>query len=93
LQKMACLGITGAMRTALRAVYKVSYPWTPNQCLTVGDWSQSRYLADSAGTINGSPNLNVLDKSQGMKTKVTLQMRTARMIPRHCYDKPFGQIH
>jgi hypothetical protein len=26
LQKMACLGITGAMRTALRAVYKVSYP-------------------------------------------------------------------
>jgi hypothetical protein len=89
LQMMACLRITGAMRTAATAamVVLLGLPTLHLQVEVEAKIGNYRYVAVN----NGNPNLKVLDTihDSGLGKEPILQMGSDNMIPRHVYDKPF----
>jgi hypothetical protein len=87
---MACVGITGATRTAPTAAMEVLLGLAP------------LHLQVEANAKIGNTRLRCNEqwkpKSEGfghaymtqdIEKKPTLQMESDQMIPRHCHDKPF----
>jgi hypothetical protein len=59
LQRMACLGITGAMRAVPTATTEVLLGLPHCNCSWM--WRSEQKFIDSTAVINGNPNLKVLD--------------------------------
>jgi hypothetical protein len=74
---MACLGITGAMRTAPTAATEVFLGLSPLH-LQVAEARIGNL--DYVATNNGNPNLMILGTSQ---------MGSDKMTPRHVYNEPY----
>jgi hypothetical protein len=90
LQRMACLRITGAMKTAPTAAVEVliGLPLLHLQLEAKARAGIYR-LYGSDQLKPKSVGFGYAHMTQGMKIEPTLQMETDRMIPRHVYDKPF----
>jgi hypothetical protein len=81
LQRMACLGITGAMRTAPTAAMEVHLGLPPLH-LQVEAKANDQWKSKSEGFGRAY-------MTQDMSKEPTVQMGSDKMIPRHVYDKPF----
>jgi hypothetical protein len=86
---MACLGITGAMRTAPTAATEVLLGLPPLDLQLKAEAKAGMYRFYCSDQwkpkFEGSGHAYV---TQGMKAEPILQLGTNRMIPRHVYDKP-----
>jgi hypothetical protein len=87
LQKMACLGITGAMRTA---PMKVLLGLAPLHLQVEAEAKIGNYrLRCSEQWKHKSECFGHAYMTQDMEKESTLQMGSDKMILRHVYDKPF----
>jgi hypothetical protein len=90
LPRMACLGITGAMRTAPTAAIEVLLGLSPLH-LQLGAEARAGIfrLHCSEQWKPKSKGLEHAYMTQDMKKEPILQMGTDRMIPRHVYGRAF----
>jgi hypothetical protein len=87
---MACLGITGATRTAATEVFLGLPPLQPQLEAEAKTGIYRLYCTDQwKPKSEGSGHAYM---TQDMKKEPILQMGTDKMIPRHVYDKPFWDV-
>jgi hypothetical protein len=90
LQRMACLGITGAMSTAPTAAIEVLLGLPPLHLQLEAEARAGIYrLHCSDQRKPKSKCFGHMHMTQDMKKEPILQMGTDKMIPRHVYGKAF----
>jgi hypothetical protein len=90
LQRMACLGITGAMRTAPTAAMEVLLGLPPVHLQVEAKAKIGNYrLRCNKQWKPKTEGFGHADITQNMEKEPILQMGSDKMIPRHVYDKPF----
>jgi hypothetical protein len=87
---MACLGITGTMRTAPTAAMEVLLGLLPLHLQMEAEARIGNYrLRCNDQWKPKSEGFGHAYMIQDMKKEPILQMGSDKMIPRHVYDKPF----
>jgi hypothetical protein len=87
---MACLGITGAMRTAPTGVMEVLLGLPPLQLQVEAEAKVGFYRLHCNKQWNPkSEGFGHTYITQDMEKEHILQIGSDKMIPRHVYDKPF----
>jgi hypothetical protein len=90
LQRMTCLSITGAMKTAPTAATEVVTGLLPLHFHLEAEARAGIYRLHCSNECKPkSEGSGHAYMTQGMKKEPTLQMGTDRMTPRHVCDKPF----
>jgi hypothetical protein len=87
LQRMACLGITAAMRTTATEVL-LGLPPLPLYMETEGKAGNYRLHCNDQWKLKSEGSGHAY-MTQDMKKEPILQMGSHKMIPRHVSDKPF----
>jgi hypothetical protein len=87
---MACLGITGAMRSVQTAAMGILLGLPPLHLQVQAEAKIGNYrLHCSDQWKHKSEGFGHAYMTQGMKKEPILQMGSDKMIPRNVYDKPF----
>jgi hypothetical protein len=90
LQRMACLGITGAMRTAPTAAIEALLGLSPMHLQLEAEARAGIYRPHCSEQWKPkSKGFGHAYMTQDMKKEPILQMGTDKIIPRHVYDKAF----
>jgi hypothetical protein len=89
LQRMACLGITGTMRTVPTAAMEVLPGLPPLHLQVVAEAKIGNYrLRCNEQRKPKSEDFGHAYMAKDMEKKLILQVGSDKMIPRHIYDKP-----